>query len=144
MGEAASAVVLAGRLVFAVFFVAVAGLGHIRRDAVMRDYARHSGFPAPSLAGWPAGLWLVAGGLSVGLGAWADVGALMIAAFVIPAAYWFHRFWAVEEPQQRQLQMQLFFRNLVFFGAALALFGFFAGLGEGLGLTLTGPLLELD
>ncbi|MFL5813875.1 MAG: hypothetical protein ACJ763_09885, partial [Bdellovibrionia bacterium] len=46
---------------------------------------------------------LLAGGISVALGIWADIGTLLIAAFVLPAALYFHRFWEVEEPNQRQI-----------------------------------------
>ena len=54
-----------------------------------------------------------------------------------------HRFWMVTDPEQRQFQTQLFYRNLTFLGAALMLFGFFAGVGHALGLTITGPLFHL-
>jgi hypothetical protein len=43
------------------------------------------GLPLPGIAGWPTGVWIIAGGLSIAFGVYGDVGALMIAAFVIPA-----------------------------------------------------------
>jgi uncharacterized membrane protein YphA (DoxX/SURF4 family) len=48
--------------------------------------------PIPGLAGWPTGLWMAGGGLSIAVGIWPEIGALMIAAFAIPAAGWFPRF----------------------------------------------------
>lgn len=68
MSDAASWFVLAGRVIFAVYFVAVAGVGHLTRRSMLVGYARQVGFPFPFLASWPAGLWLVAGGFSIALG----------------------------------------------------------------------------
>jgi putative oxidoreductase len=136
----AGAVVLAGRLLFAIFFAAVAGVSHIRMSAMFEGGARAGGFPVPSVAGWPTGVWLVAAGLSIALGVWPDVGALMVAVFVVLAGAWFHRFWRIEDQAQRRMQQQLFWRNAIALGAALLMFGAFAAFGDALRFTLTAPL----
>ena len=59
------------------------------------------------------------------------------------AGAWFHRFWAVDDESQKQLQTLLFWRNVTFLGAALALFAFFAAFGHELPLTITSPLFDL-
>lgn len=143
MADELAAVFLVGRILFAFFFVAVAGVGHIKRAGMMVGYAESSKLPMPVLAGYPAGVWLIAGGLSVALGAWGDVGALMLGVFVIPAAGFFHRFWKIEDPMQKQTQMQFFFRNVTFLGAALMVFAFFSAAGDGLRFTLTDPLFTI-
>jgi putative oxidoreductase len=142
MSDAAGLIVLAGRILFSVFFAGIAGVGHIQRSKMMEDYGRSAGFPLPAIAGWPSGLWLIAGGLSIGLGVWPDVGTLMIAAFVIPAAFWFHRFWSVEDQMQKMTQTQLFWRNMIALGASIAMFGMFVTLGEALRFTVTAPLFN--
>ena len=142
MSEAAGLIVLAGRILFAVFFAWNAGVGHIRRSRMMEDYARSARFPVAAVAGWPAGLWLITGGLLIALGVWPDVGALMIAAFVIPAAFWFHKFWSIEDQTQKMMQTQLFWRNMIALGASIAMFGMFVTLGEGLRFTVTAPLFN--
>jgi putative oxidoreductase len=142
MSAAAGAIVLAGRLMFAWFFGPVAGVGHIRRDPMMQQGARSVGFPIPAIAGWPAGLWLIAGSLSIAVGIWPDVGALMIAAFLIPAAAYFHRFWAIEDQTQRGTQQSQFYRNLIGVGACAVMFGTFVTLGPSLRFTITGPLFN--
>lgn len=142
LSDAAGLIVLAGRILFAVFFGWIAGVGHIRRSKMMEDYARSARFPVPAVAGWPAGLWLIAGGVSIALGVWPDVGTLMIAAFVIPAALWFHRFWSVEDQMQKMTQTQLFWRNMIALGASIAMFGMFITLGEALRFTVTAPLFN--
>jgi uncharacterized membrane protein YphA (DoxX/SURF4 family) len=55
MSDAAGFVVLVGRILFAYFFGAVAGWGHLKRDQMMRGFAQQVGFPLPSVAGWVAG-----------------------------------------------------------------------------------------
>lgn len=97
----------------------------------------------PVVAGIPAGLWLIAAGVSVAAGIWGDLGALMLGLFVVLAALGFHRFWELEDAAQRQTQSQAFFRNVTYLGADLALFAIYAGIGEGLRFTVTGPLFDL-
>jgi uncharacterized membrane protein YphA (DoxX/SURF4 family) len=82
------------------------------------------------------------GGLSVALGVWPDVGALMIGVFVVLAAAGFHRFWQLDDPQQKMTQNQLFFRNVIALGGVLMMFGFFASVGEGLRYAITAPLFS--
>lgn len=119
------------------------GLGfHVGKSKMAEEYARSSGFPAFAIAGWPTGLWMAAGGVSVALGVWPDVGALMIGAFLFVAAAWFHRYWAIEDQMQKQSQNQLFFRNVIGVGAVLTMFGFFAAVGEGLRYSITAPLFS--
>ena len=142
MSDAAGVVVLIGRVLFAYFFGAVAGVGHFKRDQMMRGYAQQAGFPVPAVAGWVAGLWLMLGAASVGLGIWPDVGSLMIGAFVIPAALFFHRYWTFEDEMQKASQRQFFYRNLVILGAAVVFFGTFVTLGSELRFTITAPLFN--
>jgi putative oxidoreductase len=134
--------VLVGRLVFAYYFGVVAGIGHFKKDQMMRVYAQQAGFPVPGVAGWVAGVWLVLGAVSLGLGIWPDLGSLMIGAFVIPAALFFHRFWSFEDEAQKTVQKAAFYRNLVILGASLVFFGTFVTLGSGLRFLITGPLFD--
>lgn len=141
MSDAAGLVLLAGRIVFAFFFV-MAGYRHIVGGAQMTAYARQMGFPLPALAPWPSGVVLVAGGVSVAAGIWPDLGALLLIAFLVPAALWFHPFWKMPE-DQTQTQSQLFFRNLTLIGACIALFAVLTGLGDGLRYAVTDALIDL-
>lgn len=141
MSDAAGIVVLIGRILFASFFV-VAGVGHFKKDQMMRGYAEQAGFPFPAVAGWVAGVWLLLGALSVGFGIWADLGSLMIGAFVIPAALFFHRFWTFEDEMQKMTQTGFFYRNVIALGAALVFFGTFVTLGSELRFAITGPLFD--
>ena len=141
MSAAAGIVLLVGRILFAVFFL-LAGLGfHVAKSSGAEAYARQAGFPLPGIAGWPTGIWMSAGALSVALGIWPDIGALMICAFAIVAAAYFHQFWTIEDESQNQTQQQLFFRNVIIVGGGLSLFAIFASAGPELRFAITEPLI---
>jgi putative oxidoreductase len=141
MSDAAGAVLLAGRIVVSLFFFFSASF-HLFQGAQAEGYAKSVGFPWPKLAGWPSGLYLLAAATSVSVGIWPDLGALLIGLWVIPTALWFHAFWKLEDQMQRMSQMQLFWRNVTFLGMAIALLAVFAGLGDAVRFTVTGPLFS--
>jgi uncharacterized membrane protein YphA (DoxX/SURF4 family) len=143
MSTTAGVILLVGRVLFAVFFASSA-YGHFKNHRMMVGYAKQSGVPLPVVAGWPAGAWLAAGAISIATGVWADLGALMLAAFVIPAALLLHPFWGIEDATQRQTQQMSFLRNVAFLGAALALFAVFASIDHGLRFAVTGSLFHLS
>jgi putative oxidoreductase len=143
MGDAAALIFLIGRILFPFLLLDAGVRFHVRKSSMAEGYARSIGFPVPAIAGWPTGLWMATGSLSVMLGAWGDIGALMIAMFVVPAAGWFHRFWKIEDEQQRQSQQVYFWRNVALLGGALVLFSVFATVGQDLSFTLTDPLFDL-
>jgi putative oxidoreductase len=142
MSDAAGIIQLIGRLLFAGYFAFVGAGFHVAKSKMAEGYAASTRFPVPAIAGWPTGLWMVAGALSIGLGVWPDVGALMIAVFAIVAAAYFHRFWEVD-PTQTQTQQQLFGRNVIIVGACLVMFAFFSAADDALRYTITGPAFDL-
>ena len=54
-------------------------------------------------------------------------------------AFWF---WPPVDPQARQLELVQFQKDVALAGAALLIFGLLVKLGDGLGLTITGPLFR--
>ena len=131
-------VILVGRIAFAVLFLA-SGFGHLIQTKAMAGYAESLGVkPAKPLVVL-SGIQIIVGGAMVGAGVWADLGSLILVAFLIPTAIMFHPFWKFEG-QQQQMEMTNFLKDLSLAGAALALFGFFYQAGAALGLTITGPL----
>jgi putative oxidoreductase len=133
-------ILLIGRILFVALFVSAAR-GHIKNHP---QYVAGAGrkLPFPVLAGWPAGVWLLAGSISIVVGIWADLGALMIAAFLVPAAVLFHPFWSETDPAARRPHEAGFYRDVSLLGAALALFALFALSGH-VPFALTGPALSL-
>jgi uncharacterized membrane protein YphA (DoxX/SURF4 family) len=100
------------------------------------------GFPAAGIAGWPTGLWLIAGSVSIGLGILPDIGALMIIVFLLVALSYFHRYWEIEDPMQKMTQQQLLWRNVFGIGACLVFFGTFVTLGPELRYVITPALFD--
>jgi uncharacterized membrane protein YphA (DoxX/SURF4 family) len=139
MSDGAGLIQLIGRALFALYFLYTGAGFHIAKTKMAEGYARSMGFPIPAIAGWPTGIWMVVGGFSLGLGIWPDIGALMIAVFAIVAAAYFHRFWDLDDPMQKQTQQQLFGRNLIIVSACLVMFAFFAASGDALRYAITGP-----
>ena len=140
MSLTASVILLIGRILFVALFV-YSARGHIvNRDRYVT--MAKGKIPVPYVAGWPIGAWLIVAALLVVLGVWPDVGALMMAAFLIPAALLFHNFWSTSDPAQRRTQQGSFLRNGSLLGATLALFALFAVAGPGQ-FAITGALFSL-
>jgi putative oxidoreductase len=129
-------VLLAGRVLFGALFVASA-MGHLTQTKAMAGYAASRGVPMATPLTLITGVQILVGGLSVILGVWGDLGALLLAAFVIATAVLMHAFWRESEPMSRQMEMVQFNKDVALAGAAL---GFFWAFRNGAGLTLTGPL----
>ncbi|MFI1395691.1 DoxX family protein [Streptomyces sp. NPDC020681] len=134
--------VLVGRIIFVVLFLSSA-FAHLTQTKVLAGYAASRGVPAPVPATVASGVLLLAGALSVALGIWADLGALLLAVFLFPTALLMHPFWKESEAQARQLEMTMFFKDTALGGAALMLIAFFSYAGGDLGLTITKPLFGI-
>lgn len=135
--------VLIGRILFCVLFLNSA-VGHLTKTKAMAGYAASRGVPAPVAATAGSGVLLLAGGLMVLFGVWADLGALLLAVFLVPTALQMHPFWKETDEQARTVEMITFFKDLSLAGATLMLLAFFSYAGHDLGLTLTGPLFHIS
>ena len=85
---------------------------------------------------------MLAGGLSVILGVYADLGALVLAAVLLAMAVMMHNFWAADE-QTKPMEMISFMKNVSMAGAALILFAALASVDktdEVIGPMITGSL----
>lgn len=133
--------VLIGRILFSAVFLSAA-MGHLTQTKGMAGYAAAKGVPFAWAATFVGGIVLALGGVSVLLGIWADLGALLLVVFLVPTAVLMHAFWK-ESGEARATEMNQFFKDLALAGAALALAGLFSFAGDELGLTLTGPLFDL-
>lgn len=134
-------VVLIGRVLFAVLFLTSA-LGHFTRTEAMAGYAQSKGVPMAKAAVLGSGLLFALGGLSVLLGVWADLGALLLVLALLPTAVVMHRFWQETDEETKQSELIQFSKDVALAGAALMLFAFFAHVDE-LGSTITGPFFDL-
>ncbi|MEV0966535.1 MULTISPECIES: DoxX family protein [unclassified Streptomyces] len=134
--------VLIGRILFALVFL-YSAVGHLTQHQQLGAYAASKGLPAAEAATLLSGVLMLLGGLSVVLGVWADLGALLIALFLFPTALIMHAFWKETDPQARQTEQISFLKDIALGGAALVMSAFFAYAAHDLGLTLTGPLFSM-
>jgi len=115
-------VLLIGRVVFSFFFI-YSGFNHLTKLSVYAQYAGASGVPAPTVLTALSGVMLLAGGLSILLGVKPQWGSLLIAAFLIPAAFTVHKFWGIADPMMAANQAAHFWKNISLMGGCLMFFG---------------------
>jgi putative oxidoreductase len=132
-------VALVGRIMFVVLF-ANSAYSHITQAEAMSGYAAGKGVPQAKLATLASGVLMAIGSLMVLLGIWMDLGALLLAIFLIPTAVLMHPFWKESDAQGKQVERIQFQKDIALAGAALLVLGLYAQSGDALGLTITGPL----
>jgi uncharacterized membrane protein YphA (DoxX/SURF4 family) len=131
--------ILIGRIMFGLLFVAAA-LGHLTDTKTLARQANERGVSRPQLMVRLTGAAILLGALSVMFGVYPDVGALILVGFLLATAGMIHRFWSDPAGDTRIVTQTQFMKDVALAGGALALFGFFVHVGDGLGYTLTGPL----
>ena len=136
-----NAVLLIGRILFAMIFIN-SGIAHFMKLETMAGYAKYKKVPAAKLSVIVTGLMILLGGIYVALGIYADLGALLIAIFLIPTAFMMHAFWKETDPTAKQNELNNFFKNLALAGAALTLF-VFIGRGADIGWHITSAFFNL-
>ena len=112
-----SIIIVLGRVLLGQIFL-LAGIHKMMDWQGMSAYMASQGMPWIPFFLTGAMLVETLGGLSLILGIQARVGALVLAAFLIPATLIFHDFWTLEDPQ-RSLQMIMFQKNLAIMGGLL-------------------------
>ena len=137
-----STVFLIGRIIFAFMFV-MSGINHITKADHMVGYAQFKGVPSPKLAVIGSGVVMGLGGLSVILGVYADLGAIVLAAILVLMAVKMHNFWTLEDAHAKQADMIGFMKNISMAGGALFMFALMAIEGAKYGPAFTESLFAL-
>ena len=114
-------VLLVGRILFALIFIN-SGIAHFTKNAAMTGYAQYKKVPLAKVSVYVSGLMILLGGVYIVLGFYADLGALLIAAFLIPTAFLMHAFWKESDATAKQNETIGFFKDLSLAGAALIIF----------------------
>jgi uncharacterized membrane protein YphA (DoxX/SURF4 family) len=132
------AVLLVGRILFAFMFV-MSGFNHLAKAEAMAGYAAYKKVPAPKLANLLSGVLMLLGGLSIILGVYADLGALVLAILLVVMAVKMHDFWNAQG-EAKQPELIGFLKNVSMAGGALFLFAVAAmqdsNIGPALGSSL--------
>lgn len=114
-------ILIIGRILFALIFIN-SGFAHFSQREAMTGYAQFKKVPAAKLAVPLTGLMILLGGVSIVLGLWMDLGALLLALFLVFSAFMMHNFWTIEDANQKMNETVAFFKNLSMAGAALIIF----------------------
>ncbi len=109
-----------GRTIFGAYFV-YNGVNHFLNREMMSRYANSKGVPNPEAAVPASGGLLLAGGLSILAGLKPRQGLAAVIAFLVPVTLEMHRFWEVQDPQQRNAERVNFLKNVALIGAALTM-----------------------
>jgi uncharacterized membrane protein YphA (DoxX/SURF4 family) len=117
---------IAGRVLFALLFIS-SGISHFTKNEAMTGYAKYKKVPMAKAAVYLSGLMILLGGIYIVLGFYADLGALLIALFLIPTAFLMHAFWKETDPTAKQNETIGFFKDLSLAGAALIIFALLRG-----------------
>ena len=115
------AILVVGRILFALIFIN-SGIAHFTKNAAMTGYAQYKKVPMARASVYISGLMILLGGLYIVLGFYADLGALLIAIFLIPTAFLMHNFWKETDPTAKQNETIAFFKDLALAGASLVMF----------------------
>jgi putative oxidoreductase len=132
-------VFLIGRILFVIPFVMSMQIHLVKREEGVQ-YARMYNVPLAELGVPLTGVMALLGGLSVLLGIWGDLGALLIAAFLALITPFMHAFWREQDAMQKGNQMAHFMKNFALLGGALVLFYAWNQLQGDAGLSITDPL----
>jgi len=135
-----NAVLVIGRVLFAIIFIN-SGINHFLKLEAMAGYATYKKVPAAKASVLLSGLMILVGGIYVALGIYADLGALLIAIFLIPTAFLMHAFWKETDATAKMNESIGFFKDLSLAGAALMLFALI-GAGANIGPSITSALFN--
>lgn len=117
---------IAGRVLFALLFIN-SGINHFTKTAAMTGYAQYKKVPMAKFSVYLSGLMILFGGICIVLGFYADLGALLIAIFLLPTAFLMHAFWKESDATAKQNESIAFFKDLSLAGAALIIFALLRG-----------------
>ncbi len=119
---------LIGRLMLVAIFVLSAVGQDIPKFSDTAAYMAVEGVPMPKVMLGGAIVFLIVGGLSVGIGFKARIGATLLLVFLVLATYFFHDFWTLEDPMAKQEQMIQFMKNASMMGAMMIIIAHGPGL----------------
>lgn len=131
-----------GRILFAAMFV-LSGINHLTKAEAMAGYAQFKGVPQPKLANLVSGVLLALSGLSIILGVWADLGALVVSVLLVLMALLMHDFWKQSDPQAKQTEMIGFLKNISMAGGGLFMFAAMALENSSYGPAITDSIFSV-
>jgi len=111
---------LLSRLILGIYFLSNA-FNHFKNLNMLASYAQSKNVPAPKFSVILTGILLLIGGLSILLGIYVEVGVVALTLFFLPVTFMMHNFWAVQDPQQKMMEMISFMKNMAIWAGVLNL-----------------------
>ena len=128
-----------GRVLFALLFL-MNGWNHVANPKVMVPFGEYIGVPQPKISVPLTGVMMLISAVTIALGFWADVGAILLVLFLPAAGYYGHAYWKETDPNMRAAQQAQFWKNIALTGAAIFIFAIYGELGDDAPASLGGPL----
>ncbi|MGC4034417.1 MAG: DoxX family protein [Chitinophagaceae bacterium] len=116
--------VVAGRFLFSLIFL-VAGIGHFSSQTIA--FAGSQGVPFATVLVPLSGVISILGGLSILIGYKTKLGAWLLIVFLVPVTLMLHKFWTIQDPMMKQMDIAMFMKNLGLLGGAFFIAFFGAG-----------------
>jgi len=121
-----SLLMLFGRIGLSAIFL-LAGIHKLLNFEFYQKSLTERGFQYIPILIVVAALVEILGAISLLLGWKTRWGAMLLLLFMIPTTVIFHNFWDYAEPALRDLQMNMFFKNIAILGGLLYVLSFSAG-----------------
>jgi len=134
---------LIGRILFSLIFLASGVAGHLMATDDTAGYAESRGVPNPRLLVQISGVLIALGGLGVIFGVWMDLAALGLLAYALIAAFMVHHFWTDTDDMTKNMEMSLFMKNISMAGGGLVIF-VLSGAGVPMGWELGDRLFDFS
>ena len=128
-----------GRVLFALLFLQN-GWNHLANPKVMVPFGEYIGVPSPKFSVPATGVMMIVAGVTIALGFWVDLGAILLVLFLPAAGYYGHAYWKETDPNMRAAQHAQFWKNIALTGAALFIFAIYGEFGDDAPASLGGPL----
>ena len=100
------ALFLIGRFLFGLLFIVSGAGGHLAGYQQLTGYAAAKKIPFPGPAVLISGVGIIAGGIAIIVGIWADLAALGLAVFLFFTTFFIHYFWTQRGDPLARLQLR--------------------------------------
>lgn len=111
---------LIGRVIFGLYFV-YSGINHFTKYQGLKEYASFKKIPVSGVAVIITGLVLLGGGVSILTGYLIQTALILLAIFLIVAAFTVHNFWTVDDENAKVGEQSQFLKNIAIASVSLLL-----------------------
>ena len=109
---------LVGRILISGIFIS-AGISKLKQAKQTEAYIKSKNIPFAPAARYAAASTEILGGSTLLLGLGSRIGASTLIGFLIPTTLIFHKFWGLNNEQEKQMQQINFLKNLAVMGGLL-------------------------